>query len=86
MFYFLAHVVVIHLMATVAALVRYGNAAIATQSPTIDKYPMTQPADWPSSLPVVYAAWVLAILLLYPLCRWYARYKATHSSWWLSYM
>ena len=86
MFYFLAHVLVIHLIATVAATVRYGSAAIATQSPTLDKYPMTQPADWPASLPVVYATWVLAVLILYPLCRWYARYKATHYSPWLSYL
>jgi uncharacterized membrane protein len=86
MFYFLMHVVVIHLMATVAAFVRYGSAAIATQSPTLDKYPMTQPPDWPASLPVVYAAWVLAVLALYPMCRWYAAYKATHSARWLSYL
>ena len=86
MFYFLAHVVVIHLIATVAALVRYGSAAIATQSPTLDKYPMTQPADWPASLPVVYATWVLALLILYPMCRSYARYKASSSSRWLSYL
>jgi uncharacterized membrane protein len=29
MFYFLAHILVIHLIATVAAIVRYGSAAIA---------------------------------------------------------
>jgi len=86
MLYFLAHVLVIHLIATVAAIARYGSAAIATQSPTLDKYPMTQPPDWPASLPVVYATWVLALLILFPLCRWYARYKATHSSPWLSYL
>ena len=86
MFYFLAHVLVIHLIATVAAIARYGSPAIATQSPTLDKYPMTQPPDWPASLPVVYATWVLALLILFPLCRWYARYKATHSPPWLSYL
>jgi len=86
MFYFLAHVLIIHLIATFAAVVRYGSAAIASSSPTLDKYPMTQPADWPASLPVVYATWVLALLLLYPLCSWYAKYKATHPSPWLSYL
>jgi len=86
MFYFLAHVLIIHLIATAAAVVRYGSAAIASSSPTLDKYPMTQPADWPASLPVVYATWVLALLLLYPLCSWYAKYKATHPSPWLSYL
>jgi uncharacterized membrane protein len=86
MFYYLAHVLVIHLIATVAATIRYGSAAIMTQSPTLDKYPVTQPPGWPASLPMVYAAWILVVLLLYPCCRWYARYKATHSSPWLSYL
>jgi hypothetical protein len=27
------------------------------------------------------------ILLLYPLCRWYQRYRETHpSQWWLHYL
>ena len=86
MFYFVAHVLVIHLIAAVEAMVRYGNAAIVTQSPTLDRFPITQPPGWPASLPMVYAAWILAVLLLYPLCRWYARYKATHDYPWLSYL
>jgi uncharacterized membrane protein len=86
MFYFLAHILVIHLIATVEAIIRYRSAAIMAQSPTIDKYPFAQPADWPASLPVVYAAWILAVLILYPCCRWYARYKASHASPWLSYL
>jgi uncharacterized membrane protein len=86
MFYFLAHVLVIHLVATVEALVRYGSAATMVQSPTLDRFPITQPPGWPASLPVVYAAWLLVVLILYPICRWYARYKATHTSPWLSYL
>ncbi len=30
------------------------------------------------SLPVVYAVWFGLVVLLYPLCRWYGRYKAEH--------
>ena len=30
------------------------------------------------SLPVVYAVWLLLVALLYPLCRWYGRYKVSH--------
>ena len=86
MFYFAAHVLLLHLIVVGEALVRYGNAAITTQSPTPDKYPFTQPPGWPASLPVVYASWIIVVMLLYPACRWYARLKATHRSPLLSYL
>jgi uncharacterized membrane protein len=35
---------------------------------------------------VVYAVWALVIVALYFPCRWYSRYKATHKTWWLSYV
>ncbi len=34
----------------------------------------------------VYLTWFLLLVLLYPLCRKYDRYKSTHSQWWLSYL
>jgi uncharacterized membrane protein len=44
------------------------------------------PDDAGFSLLTTYALWLTAILLLYPLCRWYAGVKRTHSWWWLSYL
>jgi uncharacterized membrane protein len=38
------------------------------------------------SLPWVYLIWITIVASLYPLCRWYNRYKSTHSHWWLSYL
>jgi uncharacterized membrane protein len=35
---------------------------------------------------VVYAAWATGVLLLYPLCAWYARVKQRRHDWWLSYL
>jgi hypothetical protein len=37
-------------------------------------------------LATVYALWVLGVLLLYPLCRWFAALKARRRDWWLSYI
>ncbi|MFL5501958.1 MAG: DUF1624 domain-containing protein [Gemmatimonadaceae bacterium] len=37
-------------------------------------------------LVTVYALWILGVLLLYPLCRWYAGIKARRRDWWLSYL
>ena len=39
------------------------------------------------SLPVVYVVWLGLVVLLYPLCRWYGRYKANHPAiGWLRYV
>jgi uncharacterized membrane protein len=43
--------------------------------------------DFGLSLGAVYIIWAVVILLLYPLCRWYQRYRETHpSQWWLHYL
>jgi uncharacterized membrane protein len=38
------------------------------------------------SLGLTYLIWIGIVLLLYPLCRWFSRYKQTHKQWWLSYL
>ncbi|HEU4837714.1 MAG TPA: heparan-alpha-glucosaminide N-acetyltransferase domain-containing protein [Pyrinomonadaceae bacterium] len=38
------------------------------------------------SLVVVYLAWIAGVLLLYPLCRWFAGVKQRRRDWWLSYL
>jgi len=38
------------------------------------------------SLGLTYVAWLLLIAFLYPLCRWYGRFKAWQSSWIWSYL
>lgn len=38
------------------------------------------------NLAVVYACWVVGVLLLYPLCKWFAGVKARRRDWWLSYL
>jgi uncharacterized membrane protein len=35
---------------------------------------------------IVYGIWAAVILLIYPVCRWYGRYKSRHRAWWLSYL
>ena len=38
------------------------------------------------NLAVVYACWVVGVILLYPLCKWFAGVKARRRDWWLSYL
>jgi len=44
------------------------------------------PPDVGFNLWVVYAAWFVGVLLLYPICKWYAGVKAHRKDWWLSYL
>jgi uncharacterized membrane protein len=37
-------------------------------------------------LGVVYASWLAGLVLLYPLCAWFAGVKARRKEWWLSYL
>ena len=44
------------------------------------------PQGFGFGLGVVYLLWGLGVLMLYPLCRWFAGVKARRHDWWLSYM
>ena len=49
-----------------------------------------QPNQWPEgyalNLWLVYGAWFVISGGMYFLCRWYARYKFSHTHWWLKYL
>ena len=86
MFYYLLHFPLIHLLAVVVCYARYGQAHWMFESPTIDKFPFTQPPGWGFSLPVIYLIWASVVIALYPLCRWFAALKQRRSDAWLSYL
>jgi uncharacterized membrane protein len=51
------------------------------------------PLDWNNApqgigfnLAVVYVSWIAGVLLLYPLCKWFAGVKQRRRDWWLSYL
>ncbi|MGE0127893.1 MAG: DUF1624 domain-containing protein [Blastocatellales bacterium] len=48
--------------------------------------PAPNPGNLGFSLWVVYAFWFLGLLLLYPLCKWFAEVKRRRKDWWLSYL
>ncbi|MEP6572694.1 MAG: heparan-alpha-glucosaminide N-acetyltransferase domain-containing protein [Gemmatimonadota bacterium] len=86
LFYFLVHLPVIHLLAILVCFLRYGSAHWMFESPDLTHFPFTQPPGWGFDLPGVYVAWFAVVLLMYPLCRWYAAYKRERRYWWLSYL
>ncbi len=44
------------------------------------------PPGFGFGLGTVYVLWIFGVVLLYPLCRWYAGVKARRHDWWLSYL
>jgi uncharacterized membrane protein len=75
LFYYLLHVLVIHLLAITLALVQFGHGVTA---------PGFVPPTY--GLPTVYALWIGVVLALYPACRWYAEKKRQYPGGWLSYL
>lgn len=84
-FYYILHLYVIHLVALLfVQLSGYGWRIMiledwVTETPSLKGY------GFP--LWVVYAVWIGVILLLYPFCKKFDRYKQAHKEkWWLSYL
>lgn len=82
-FYYILHIYLIHFLC-VAAFFITGHSA--NQNVDKDSPFLFRPANFGFSLPVVYLVWIVVVMFLYPLCRWYNNYKATHNKWWLSYL
>ena len=69
--------VIVHFAAGKPVAWMFGNPADSSLPP---------PPGVGFSLAVVYACWIAGVLLLYPLCKWFAAVKARRRDWWLSYL
>lgn len=86
MFYYLVHIYLIHLLAMLFSEL-FTNIDWRT-------WILNQPLWFNESLRgngfslgIVYLVWLGIVIGLYPLCRWYDRYKQSHKEkWWLSYL
>lgn len=85
MFYYVLHFFLIHALAVVFCLVRYGSAHWMFESPDLGNYPFTPPPGWGYALPVVYLVWLSVVAASYPLCRRFAALKHRRKDAWLSY-
>jgi uncharacterized membrane protein len=85
MFYYLAHILLIHALAIIAALVT-GYPAMVILTGPVDA--TAQLKGYGFDLPVVYLIWIGLILFLFPFCKWFDTYKRKHQAkkWWLSYL
>jgi uncharacterized membrane protein len=82
LFYYLSQWYVIHGLAVLAGLMR--GLPVAWQFSAAALAPA--PEGWSLSLPGIYVAWVVVLVVLYLPCRWFAGVKARHPGGWLSYL
>lgn len=84
LFYYLLHILLIHLLALSVNFIREGN--FHQDRYTTAPFTEIQPEHhWP--LPLLYLIFLIAEVILFVVCRWYAKYKAAHPQQvWLKYL
>ena len=83
LFYFVVHLYLIHGILLVVLLLQGFRVVDLRFGPFQFGHPA---AGGGLGIAGVYAIWLGAVITLYPLCRWYGRYKATHpEKTWLRY-
>ncbi|MFT6867681.1 MAG: hypothetical protein ACJA08_002525, partial [Cyclobacteriaceae bacterium] len=85
MFYYLIHLYIIHLSALLAAYLTGFDPSLLLLDEWISYVPELK--GYGFDLWVVYLVWMILIVGLYPICKWYNNYKSNHrQKWWLSYL
>lgn len=81
--YYILHIFLIRLICVILFFVQgYGIKEIYQEG---DLFAF-KPAGFGFSLGVVYMIWILVVVVLYPICKSYDRYKSSHRQWWLNYV
>lgn len=85
-FYYILHIYLIHIIATICFFARGGTMSEAITSAQQLPFLFIIPGQG-YNLWIVYGVWIAVVMLLYPLCKRYDRYKTLHKEkWWLSYL
>jgi uncharacterized membrane protein len=79
--YYVAHLYLIHALAVLYAAVTVGDSAWLFAGA-----PLRKPAGYGLPLGGLYVVWLLVVVSLYPVCRWFADLKQRRREWWWSYL
>jgi uncharacterized membrane protein len=87
LFYFILHFYLVHVLVVILEWIRYGTAAsLVMFGPSPSMGGAQAAANFRHGLGAVYILWIVVVVLLYPVCRWFAKVKSRHQNWWLSYL
>lgn len=85
-FFYLVHVYLVHALA-IAANAAAGKPTDAYFGYMLNVFFAPEKFDGVGfTLPWVYVAWIVVLVLLYPVCRYWQQLKARRRDWWLSYL
>ena len=86
MFYYLAHILLIHFFAVAGAVLSGYKWSDMVLTSMVQRQPELK--GYGFNLAIVYIIWIVLVLILYPLCTWFDRYKRANQSTkpWLSYL
>ena len=85
MFFYVSHIFAIHIMAVFAALLTGYDFSDMIIDVFVTRQPELQ--GYGFGLLIVYMVWIVLLLMLYPICSWFDRYKRNNrDKWWLSYL
>ena len=82
MFYYVLHLLLIHVSAVVVAIAVHQPATWLLKGGIFNNLP----PGYGHGLPFIYWTWAAVVGILYFPCKWFAAVKARRKDWWLSYM
>jgi uncharacterized membrane protein len=85
LFYFVLHFFIIHTVALLLFIIKTGKTWTEVDFHFDKSFGGITP-EGGFSLFWVYVFWIALIVVLYPICNLYDRYKSTHNDKWLSYL
>ncbi|MEK6336153.1 MAG: heparan-alpha-glucosaminide N-acetyltransferase domain-containing protein [Acidobacteriota bacterium] len=85
LFFYLLQWPTAHLISVLLHLIAGKPVRWLFMSP-LDLFSNPPPQGIGFNLGIVYVAWLIGVVLLYPLCKWFAGVKARRRDWWLSYL
>ena len=82
-FYYVLHFYILHLILVIVFF-----ATSHTTAEIVDKTEpfLFRPSQFGYGLTIVYCIWLSVVASLYLPCKWFYKYKLTHSQWWLKYL
>jgi len=84
-FYYILHIYLVHGLAMLFA--EWSGFGWKAMILPLLPFRVTGLRGFGVNLVIVYLIWIAVILLLYPLCKWFDKYKQAHKDkWWLSYL
>jgi uncharacterized membrane protein len=84
LFFYILHIWLAHALVTIVGMAM-GYPFQTFVGIIADPAPMVK-AHWGFDLWAAYLTWIVVLLAMYPLCRWWGQVKATRKDWWLSYL